>query len=204
MRRFSTRVLSVLTLLALLGVEPGLFAQPRSNQLIPAPARKAGEGAGPFQTLVIRGALLIDGTGAPNPRPGRHRHRAESHPRDPFGRDAWPAARAEAPATGCRFRGRRHRHVRHAGHRRRPRPHRRAAKEPRSRVRLQAVDGPRRDHGARRFAHVARDVGERTGSQRAQRDCRAPDVQLPDGRERLGPGFRRHARASAGVGAVGG
>ena len=65
MRRFSARVLSVLTLLALLGVEPGLFAQPRGNQLIPAPARKAGEGAGPFKTLVIRGAMLIDGTGAP-------------------------------------------------------------------------------------------------------------------------------------------
>jgi hypothetical protein len=65
MRRFSARVLSGLTLLALLGVEPGLFAQPRGNQLIPAPARKAGEGAGPFRTLVIRGAILIDGTGAP-------------------------------------------------------------------------------------------------------------------------------------------
>ncbi len=31
----------------------------------PAPARKAGEGAGPFKRLVIRGATLIDGTGAP-------------------------------------------------------------------------------------------------------------------------------------------
>jgi hypothetical protein len=65
MRRFRARVLPVLTLLALLGVEPGLFAQPRGNQLVPAPARKAGEGAGPFKTLVIRGAILIDGTGAP-------------------------------------------------------------------------------------------------------------------------------------------
>jgi hypothetical protein len=65
MRRYSARVLSGLTLLALLGFEPGLFAQPRGTQLIPAPARKAGEGAGPFKTLVIRGAILIDGTGAP-------------------------------------------------------------------------------------------------------------------------------------------
>jgi imidazolonepropionase-like amidohydrolase len=65
MRRFSARVLSVLTLLVLFGVGPGLFAQPRGSQLIPAPARKAGEGAGPFKTLVIRGAILIDGTGAP-------------------------------------------------------------------------------------------------------------------------------------------
>jgi imidazolonepropionase-like amidohydrolase len=30
-----------------------------------APARAAGEGAGPFRRLVIRGATLIDGTGAP-------------------------------------------------------------------------------------------------------------------------------------------
>src|SRR5882757_7771511 len=31
----------------------------------PAPARKPGEGAGPFKRLVIRGATMIDGTGAP-------------------------------------------------------------------------------------------------------------------------------------------
>ena len=31
----------------------------------PAPPRKAGEGLGPYKTLVIRGAILIDGTGAP-------------------------------------------------------------------------------------------------------------------------------------------
>ena len=31
----------------------------------PAPDRKPGEGLGPFHTLVIRGATLIDGTGAP-------------------------------------------------------------------------------------------------------------------------------------------
>lgn len=33
--------------------------------LTPAPARRADEGRGPFGTLVIRGAMLIDGTGAP-------------------------------------------------------------------------------------------------------------------------------------------
>ena len=32
---------------------------------IPAPARQPGEGMGPFRKLVIRGATLIDGTGAP-------------------------------------------------------------------------------------------------------------------------------------------
>ena len=34
-------------------------------KLIPAPARRADEGRGPFKTLVIRGAIVIDGTGAP-------------------------------------------------------------------------------------------------------------------------------------------
>jgi len=31
----------------------------------PAPARRSGEGAGPFARLVIRGATMVDGTGAP-------------------------------------------------------------------------------------------------------------------------------------------
>jgi len=31
----------------------------------PAPARKPGEGEGPFKKLVIRGVTLIDGTGGP-------------------------------------------------------------------------------------------------------------------------------------------
>jgi len=35
------------------------------DPLTPAPARRAGEGAGPFKTLVLRGAILIDGSGAP-------------------------------------------------------------------------------------------------------------------------------------------
>ncbi len=34
-------------------------------QMIPAPDRAAGEGEGPFERLVIRGATVIDGTGAP-------------------------------------------------------------------------------------------------------------------------------------------
>jgi imidazolonepropionase-like amidohydrolase len=35
------------------------------ESLTPAPARRSNEGAGPFKTLVIRGVMLIDGTGAP-------------------------------------------------------------------------------------------------------------------------------------------
>jgi imidazolonepropionase-like amidohydrolase len=39
---------------------------PQNNDgLTPAPARRSGEGLGPFKTLVIRGAMLIDGTGGP-------------------------------------------------------------------------------------------------------------------------------------------
>jgi imidazolonepropionase-like amidohydrolase len=46
-------------------------AQPLAEQplqretLTPAPNRAAGEGAGPFKTMVVRGAMLIDGTGGP-------------------------------------------------------------------------------------------------------------------------------------------
>jgi len=41
-----------------------VLAQER-DPLNPAPNRGADEGKGPFKTLVIRGAILIDGTGAP-------------------------------------------------------------------------------------------------------------------------------------------
>src|SRR5262245_1624188 len=37
----------------------------REGALQPAPNRRPDEGRGPFKTLVIRGAMLIDGTGAP-------------------------------------------------------------------------------------------------------------------------------------------
>lgn len=37
----------------------------RGPQIIPAPARRADEGKGPFKVFVIRGVILIDGTGAP-------------------------------------------------------------------------------------------------------------------------------------------
>ena len=35
------------------------------NGMEPVPARQSGEGSGPYPTLVIRGATMIDGTGAP-------------------------------------------------------------------------------------------------------------------------------------------
>ena len=35
------------------------------DPLTPAPARASGEGFGPYKTMVVRGAMLIDGTGGP-------------------------------------------------------------------------------------------------------------------------------------------
>ncbi|HEX8257157.1 MAG TPA: amidohydrolase [Allosphingosinicella sp.] len=48
----------------------GLFqaapaAPPAAAAMEPVPARTAGEGEGPYRRLVIRGAMLIDGSGAP-------------------------------------------------------------------------------------------------------------------------------------------
>jgi imidazolonepropionase-like amidohydrolase len=39
--------------------------QPQRESLVPAPNRASGEGLGPYKTLVIRGATLVDGTGGP-------------------------------------------------------------------------------------------------------------------------------------------
>ncbi len=46
--------------------QAALAGQPGAgSSLTPAPARRANEGRGPYSTLVIRGAILIDGSGAP-------------------------------------------------------------------------------------------------------------------------------------------
>ncbi|HMF97839.1 MAG TPA: hypothetical protein VKE96_26245, partial [Vicinamibacterales bacterium] len=43
-----------------------LAEQPLPREtLTPAPPRAQGEGFGPYATMVIRGAMLIDGTGGP-------------------------------------------------------------------------------------------------------------------------------------------
>ncbi len=41
------------------------FAQDEGPKMIPAPDRQEGEGEGPFERLIIRGATVIDGSGAP-------------------------------------------------------------------------------------------------------------------------------------------
>ncbi len=43
----------------------GAQQTPAGDALRPAPARRSDEGRGPFKTMVIRGAMLIDGTGGP-------------------------------------------------------------------------------------------------------------------------------------------
>lgn len=58
----TTKAVAAGALAALLAAAPAL-AQSRGIQ--PAPDRKPGEGAGPFKRLIIRGATMIDGTGAP-------------------------------------------------------------------------------------------------------------------------------------------
>jgi len=50
---------------ALLAQQRGPAGPPPRDPLAPAPNRGSSDGMGPFGTLVIRGAMLIDGTGAP-------------------------------------------------------------------------------------------------------------------------------------------
>lgn len=56
MRRLSLLLLSLVAV-TLLAEEP--------KSITPAPDRRTGEGEGPFTRLIIRGATMIDGTGAP-------------------------------------------------------------------------------------------------------------------------------------------
>ncbi len=65
------RFIAALTITLALAPSParitpfGARAQEPPPQINPAPNRAADEGQGPFRTLVIRNAILIDGTGAP-------------------------------------------------------------------------------------------------------------------------------------------
>lgn len=56
---------SALALVCLAAVFSVAQDPPPPPQLMAAPNRAADEGSGPYKTLVIRGAILIDGTGAP-------------------------------------------------------------------------------------------------------------------------------------------
>lgn len=64
MRNKLSKLISIsLILLLFLGNQEYIHAQ--SDGVKPAPDRKSDEGIGPFEQLVIQGATLIDGTGAP-------------------------------------------------------------------------------------------------------------------------------------------
>ncbi len=54
-----------LTMLVMLVFALPVLGQDDDPVMIPAPDRQEGEGEGPFERLIIRGAILIDGTGAP-------------------------------------------------------------------------------------------------------------------------------------------
>ena len=124
-----------------------------SAQMQPTPNRRAGEGEGPFDRLVIRGVTVIDGTGAPPRGPMDIVVAAEPHHRDrqrrlPEGADQ----RARRPAKGTKEIDGTGMYVMpgfvDAARALRRRPGQR------SRIRLQAVDGARRDHGARRAVRL--------------------------------------------------
>jgi imidazolonepropionase-like amidohydrolase len=55
----------VVLLFAFVSIIAFAQTQPPQRSIEPGPNRKAGEGEGPFDRMVIRGATLIDGTGAP-------------------------------------------------------------------------------------------------------------------------------------------
>ena len=60
------RLLVGICLLLIAGALPApVLSDEADPAMIPAPDRQAGEGEGPFERLIVRGATLIDGTGAP-------------------------------------------------------------------------------------------------------------------------------------------
>lgn len=63
--RLKTLTAAAVVFLSLWSVAPALQAAQAPAGMEPVPARGPGEGVGPFDKLVIRGATLIDGSGAP-------------------------------------------------------------------------------------------------------------------------------------------
>ena len=69
-RRFTATVVLLLAVMPALDLRlsSDVVAQDQPQpppQILPAPNRRPDEGRGPFKTLVIRGAILIDGSGSP-------------------------------------------------------------------------------------------------------------------------------------------
>ncbi len=64
--KLMAKTLGIVTFSAIsLLTNPISLAQDDAPRMIPAPDRQADEGEGPFERLIIRGATVIDGTGAP-------------------------------------------------------------------------------------------------------------------------------------------
>jgi imidazolonepropionase-like amidohydrolase len=62
-------VLATCTVVLASAIAPHAQQPQNRDGLNPAPNRRADEGKGPFKTMAIRGAMLIDGTGAPTRGP---------------------------------------------------------------------------------------------------------------------------------------
>ena len=129
---------------------------PQGGGFIAAPARRAGEGLGPFKTLLIRGVMVIDGTGAPPYGPMNVTVENNRILRiTSAGTPGLPARQGGAPpnadqvidAPGHVSAARLRRHARARG---------RSAQECGGRVRLQVLARARRDDGSRRADGRAR------------------------------------------------
>jgi imidazolonepropionase-like amidohydrolase len=64
-RKFWQAIYPILIAAAAICTSAIAMAQDDDPKMIPAPDREADEGGGPYSRLIIRGATLIDGTGAP-------------------------------------------------------------------------------------------------------------------------------------------
>ena len=143
---------------------PALHAQPTQPRMERVADRQPGEGDGPYRRLVIRGAMVIDGSGAPPRGPVDiviAGNRIESV--SGAGTPGLPLAPNREPRGADREIDAR-RHVRAAGLRRHARPQWRSGQGAQRRLRLSAVARPRRHHGARRRALFRRPT-----------TCRSPD-----------------------------
>ena len=183
------------------GQAPQVGPQSDRDPLSPAPRRRADEGRGPFKSLVVRGAILIDGTGAPPVGPvdiviegNRIRRCAAPAPRD-FRRAESPPQKPdlEIDATGMYLM-----------------PgfvnlHEHAGGAPRTRMPSTSTSCGWRT-ASRPFAacrwHRSRAVSERERSA-AQRDRRAAHRQLSASWHGLGARARRHAREARASGCGG-